>query len=149
MKRAIPTIVGMVLCGATAISHADMPADANDYLTRCLSLAEVKNLTGLPLTATSEASAPQRSCSYNDSETLRKQSRVIYGRDPSYKKPFGESDIMQSVSGLGKFAEYDLDGGLLYVNVGNDGMVFEARQGKNKLDLDRLKALATKVLSAP
>ena len=147
MKHVIPSIIGIVLSGAAAICQAGAPVDANEYLTSCLPLAEVKNLTGLPLTAVSEVSAPQRSCSYNDSETLRKQSRVLYGRDPGYKKPFGESDIMQSVSGLGRFAEYDSDGGQLYINLGNDGLVFEARQGKARLPLDRLKALAERVLS--
>lgn len=79
---------------------------------------------------------------------MRKQSRVIYGRDASYKKPFGASDIMQSVSGLGKFAEYDLDDGQLHVNVGYDGIVFEGRQDKTKLSLERLKALAERVIGA-
>lgn len=150
MKKIIGAMAaGHLLLAVSLTCVAETSAGARHYLQTCLSLAQVSAITGLALTQSSQASSPQDSCSYNDSEQLSKQSRVIYGRDSGYRVAFGASDIMQKVPGLGNFAEFDLDAGTLYVNVGSDGLTFEGRKGKQKLALEKLKALAEKVLQQP
>lgn len=148
MRKPVAVLIASVFAGAFILNvHAEPPAtEANTHLQSCLPLDSVKSLTGLPLTAASRQEKPQISCSYNDSEQLSRQSRVSYGRDPSYRVAFGASDIMTKVDGLGRFAEYDIDAGQLFVNVGSDGLVFDGRQGKTKLSLEKLKVLAEQVL---
>lgn len=148
-KSLRSTVFAATLCTWAAAASAAPATEANAYLQSCLPLNTVKTLTGLPLTAASRNDAPQISCSYNDSEQLSRQSRVSYGRDPSYRMAFGASDIMHKVEGLGCFAEFDSDAGQLYVNVGSDGLMFEGRKGKTKLTLEQLKAIAQAVLQAP
>lgn len=63
MKRMMPQVIGIAMLGGSTIGHASAPQDAKEYLASCLSLAEVKTITGLPLTAMSAVTAPQRSCS--------------------------------------------------------------------------------------
>lgn len=142
------TVFAATLCTLASVVYAAPATDANAYLQACLPLDTVKTLTGLPLTAASRNEKAQISCSYNDNEQLSRQSRVSYGRDPSYRMAFGESDIMHKVEGLGRFAEFDSDGGQLYVNVGSDGLMFEGRKGKTKLTLEQLKAIAQAVLGS-
>jgi len=146
-------VAAMIMSGSLLVAsiecRAEAEAGADSYLASCLSLDVIKQITGLPLTQSDRTSSPQGTCSYNNSEQLSKQSRVMYSRDSGYRVAFGESDIMQKVTGLGNFAEFDLDGGMLYVNVGRDGLVFEGRQGKQKLPLEKLQAIAEKVLQGP
>ncbi len=126
--------------------HADPATGAESYLKTCLPIETVRALTGLELTSASRMESPQVSCSYSDSELLAQQSRVTYGRDPVYRQPFGEDDVTQAVAGLGRFAEYDSQSAQLFVNVGNDGLVFSGRKGRADLPLEALRALAEEVM---
>ena len=148
-KPALAFSTLTILLTAPLASIAQTDTGAHRFLQPCLPLSVVNLLTGLSLTQSSEDGNPQNSCSYSNSEQLSKQSRVSYARDSGYRVAFGESDIMQKVTGLGNFAEFDLEGGQLYVNIGSDGLMFEGRQGKQKLSLEKLRALAEKVLQKP
>lgn len=140
--------LGLVGCGedkqaasTESVSSVTEPASARDFLQTCLPLEQVKALTGLDLTQTSQTTSPQPSCEYVNSDVISNQHRVLYAHDPAYKKPFG----FEPVDGLGTFAEYD--DGTLMVGLGSDGITFVARAGKQKLAVDKLKDLASAVLA--
>ena len=142
-------VMSIVVFVVSVAAMAETSNGARRYLETCLTLGEIKLITGFPVATAEQQGNPQDTCSYTNSEQLSKQSRVVYSRDSGYRTAFGESDIMQKVTGLGNFAEYDMEGGQLYVNVGSDGLMFEGRQGKQKLPLEKLKAIAEKVLQQP
>lgn len=144
MSRFSLLFISLIACQT---SWSQAPQDARDYLADCLPLNQVKLATQSQPTQSGRTDRPQPSCSYNDAEVIAKQTVIRYSRDPAYNTRFNIPDLMQSVEGLGQFAEYEEETGLLYVNVGPDGIVFEGRQGKNKLSLAQLTALATAVLS--
>lgn len=128
-------------------AQAEEVPDAYTYLSSCLALERVQQLTLIHLTALSRIERPQPGCSYNDSDILSRQTHIIYSRDPAYTTAFNIPDLMQPVTGLGRFAEFEAEAGRLYVNLGRDGIVFEGRSGKKKMTLTQLQALAQEVLS--
>lgn len=132
----------------TATAPSAAPAavaqrDVRDLLATCLPLEQVQQLTGLPVTTANRTSAPQPQCEYVNEEILRDQSRLIYGIEIGYKKPFG----FDPVEGLGNFAE--IDGRRLTINLGNDGLVVEGRQGKVDLAPEKLRQVAEAILAQP
>lgn len=116
------------------------PKEVRSLLATCLPLEQVRKITGLPVTQSGQTSSPQPTCEYTNSEVLRDQSRVVYGIEIGYNKPFG----FEPVEGLGNFAERD--GGRLTINLGKDGLMIEGRQGQTDLAPERLRQLAEAIL---
>lgn len=148
MRQIAPRTLLLVSLILSAHSQSGEAPGAHHYLTDCLVLSEVQQLTQSAPTTASRLDKPQPGCSYNDNEIIAKQTRIIYSRDPGYTAAFNIEGLMQPVPGLGRFAEFEAEAGRLYVNLGRDGIVFEGRQGDTPMSLEQLSALAQAVLTA-